>query len=460
MAYERVNPALWNLAMGMGVTACGALVPLPGDTDGDDVGPIDDDGSPTAPTTPTEPPTGTEGDGCGNGPPCPEGYYCSYGECIYEYYCEDYCNTEGYYGYDCYAHDDCGDAEYCNNNYCAVAAELPSCGAGSALSVEISPWGAGTHLAFGDGTGDGVPDLGIAGAAGSFLLIGPGAEEQLIVDNVGSVGVAAVNVDGAPPREFVFSANRGLGLWSFAGGVSQPIAFSDGSLFSPVAGDFDADGSQDLVGLRDGNVHVGFSDGMVITEQVALGIPSTAPVAVGNLGEAAGDDLAVSTVGFIEVAQPDPGGGSMSGPLPELFGMTNRTPAVGDFDGDGDDDVAALGERGAQLLLVSWAQQAPGTFAPSAYFVLPNPMVNADEVVVMAVGDFDGDGTDDVVIGGANQLTILFGAANGGGGFVCFAEVFIEGTATAVAAADMDGNGRADAAWSDGIDATHIRFSI
>jgi hypothetical protein len=85
------------------------------------------------------------------------------------------------------------------------------------------------------------------------------------------------------------------------------------------------------------------------------------------------------------------------------------------------------------------------------YVAVPGIQLSANGSFALAVGDFDGDGADDVVVGGPDRLTILFGAPRGDGAFACYAEIPLPSTARHVAAGDHDGNGRADGAWSDGI---------
>src|SRR5688572_30493546 len=121
MGWPELDTRAWNLGtLALGVGACGPLVQLPADTDGDedpddDDTPPDDSGTETFPTTATD----TDVPGCGGGPPCPPGYVCYYGGCVPDDYCSTCCYGEcgGYY--QCYQHEDCGDQEYCNYYSCA-----------------------------------------------------------------------------------------------------------------------------------------------------------------------------------------------------------------------------------------------------------------------------------------------------------------------------------------------------
>jgi hypothetical protein len=118
----------------------------------------------------------------------------------------------------------------------------------------------------------------------------------------------------------------------------------------------------------------------------------------------------------------------------DLVGPAGSSPVVGDFDGDGRDDIVwyAPGPAPDRLDRASGAQRR---VPASGYFR-------------SAVGDFDGDRRDDILwhAPGAERDYVWFGAA--GGGFSS-SEMVVQGSYRPVVA-DTNGDGRDDIVWQSG----------
>ena len=122
-----------------------------------------------------------------------------------------------------------------------------------------------------------------------------------------------------------------------------------------------------------------------------------------------------------------------------------QVQGIGDFNGDGRDDILWRNESG---LTINWLGEADGGFADNYANSVVNIPTNWS---VAAVGDFNGDGRDDILWREANGLTIdWLGEADGG-----FADNYtnsivniptnwqIEGVG------DFNGDGRDDILWRE-----------
>ncbi|MEU2154747.1 FG-GAP-like repeat-containing protein [Streptomyces sp. NPDC019396] len=169
---------------------------------------------------------------------------------------------------------------------------------------------------------------------------------------------------------------------------------------------------------------------------------SPASVAVGDLDGDGDQDLAVanSTDNNVSVLL-NAGNGTFAPQVTYGVGASPASVAVGDLDGDGDQDLAVANsiDNNVSVLL----NAGDGTFAPQVtYGVGANP----NSVVV---ADFDGDGDQDLATADAlgNTVTVLLNAGDGtfgpgttyGVGLVPFT----------VVAADLDGDGDQDLATAD-----------
>ena len=126
------------------------------------------------------------------------------------------------------------------------------------------------------------------------------------------------------------------------------------------------------------------------------------------------------------------------------FGANDRGLALGDFDRDGILDLVAAYASGNTLVAYFFKGLGDGTFA--APVQLPNAVgaLQNSYVMDMAVGDFDGDGNLDVAING-NYNTVVFYWGNGDGTFtpeVKFWDYYGRG----LVAGDFNEDGRDDIA--------------
>jgi len=117
--------------------------------------------------------------------------------------------------------------------------------------------------------------------------------------------------------------------------------------------------------------------------------------------------------------------------------------AAGDFDADGDLDLAVItnGATGAQDRAEIYLNDGTGSYSPGQILALPNSS-SASEVVA---ADLDGDGDIDlaVVLRDFNQVMRL---VNNGGVFAQGATAPVGNDARALAAADLEGDGDVDLA--------------
>ncbi|MBI3844691.1 MAG: VCBS repeat-containing protein [Planctomycetes bacterium] len=126
------------------------------------------------------------------------------------------------------------------------------------------------------------------------------------------------------------------------------------------------------------------------------------------------------------------------------FSSTTERLVVGDFDGDGHLDVANIGARegdGSAVALVTFAGDGTGDFRRVGALPLPaNGYYDR-----AAAADFDGDGDDDIAASSAvdtERIEVFFG--NGAFGFTSPVIVPLPSYVTALAAADLGGNGRSE----------------
>jgi hypothetical protein len=178
--------------------------------------------------------------------------------------------------------------------------------------------------------------------------------------------------------------------------------FSIGSEI-PLSGDFNGDGKADVATFArgtSGDVYVALSDGTKFNGNGVLwhdnfGIGDEIP-AVGDFNGDGKDDIAIFKRGStadVLVALSDGTKFGTAALWHDHFGINDELPYVGDFNGDGKDDIAVLtrGTTGDVYIATS-----DGTkFVGDGVKWHDNFAFNSE---IPAVGDFNGDGKDDLVV--------------------------------------------------------------
>jgi hypothetical protein len=313
-------------------------------------------------------------------------------------------------------------------------------------------------LALGDVNGDGKLDivsanhdsdtvsvsLGPLGERGIRCLTGHGPATVLLGD---------VNGDGKSDYVTVnllagtVSVLPGKGDGTCAGNVETPIGRDVTSSASSAAlGDTNGDGKLDLVVTSTSpstvSVLLGKGDGSFPSPVDYPVGDGPALVALRDLDRDGKLDIlvAASVSGTVAVLLGR-GDGTFSAKLDYPGVISLRSAALGDLDGDGNLDLAMAGPinyyRGWTSVLLG---TGPGTFVRrSAY-----PTQLAPSAIALA--DLDGDGRLDVTVVGsqgdsAGKGTVLLGSA---AGFAAKADFAVEAPPSSIVLGDMDGDGRLD----------------
>jgi len=151
-------------------------------------------------------------------------------------------------------------------------------------------------------------------------------------------------------------------------------------------------------------------------------------------GDGKTDVVILDSTGSIYVGNGD---GTLQPPLPlnqNIGGYS--TAASGDFNGDGKLDLLLLtADFGSGATMAILLGNGDGTFqAPVTYSVPTAPY--------LAIGDFTGDGNPDIAISGSGQVSVLIN--NGDGTFKSPVNYSLSGNTQAIAAADLNGDGKLD----------------
>jgi uncharacterized protein (TIGR03437 family) len=259
-----------------------------------------------------------------------------------------------------------------------------------------------------------LPAGQLTAAANSPFPVGNGPE---------NVAVGDFNGDGKPDMA-ITNANDGTvtvllgdGMGGFSAAPGSPVSVGALPVFAAV-GDFNGDGFQDLavahVDAHTLTVLLGTGTG-AFTQPVGSPFPtggSPVRVVVGDFNGDGIEDVALPDVvtPTVTVLLGNGSGRFAAAPGSPFSAGTEPSIAVGDFNGDGIQDIAAASFQSGSVTVLLGSVSGGFTVMPGGPFPTGN---NPNDIVV---GDFNGDGIQDLATANFtdNTVTVLLGTAAGG----------------------------------------------
>jgi hypothetical protein len=322
-------------------------------------------------------------------------------------------------------------------------------GTGSFNPGPILPTGPGAGApVVADLNGDGIADIVVANASGASVSIVFGssgvfapASDYFVGGSPNSVAVADFNGDGAldlavstgpfSPAQVVLLMGSGGGIFT-AGG-----SFNTNGASGIVAGDFTADGRPDLMvsGSSSVQLYVGNGAGGFALTAGGFGVVTTPRILTADFNRDGTADLLVVTPGQQNFAVFLSGPGGLR--FPPFLQSSSSVLAVGDFDGNGHPGV----------IVASFSFYSPGLLIyasdTSGNLTLEGSIPFSGGISSMAAADVNGDGKADLIIAdGAGKVSVLVGF--GFGVFGPPVSYAIGNGLAAIAVGDLNGDGILD----------------
>ncbi len=316
--------------------------------------------------------------------------------------------------------------------------------------------------------GDGDPDLIVGNGGRNRLYTNDGTGRFIDVttaqlpfhgEETRALTLGDVDGDGDPDLVLGTESNRdrlylndGSGTFTDVSATRMPQ--SSTSTRGAAMGDLDGDGDLDLVlGIYRGQDRLLLNDGLLRFVDASLGrmpprFDRTLAVALGDV-DGDGDLDLVCGNGDFGLPEPDrlylnDGNATFTdataGRLPTLFDITNAV-ALGDVDGDGDVDLVAGNNREQNRLLLN---DGSGTFSDATTGRLP---LDNDSTRAVALGDVDGDGDSDLIVGNEDGQQNRLYLNDGTGTFTDATTTHLPAAADStavIASADVDADGSLD----------------
>ena len=318
-------------------------------------------------------------------------------------------------------------------------------------------------IAAGDFNGDGKQDLAVLtqedhGVA-VFLGNGDGTFQSGVeyFTSITAVGlnVADLNGDGYLDIATVDCCESARGtsiLFGRGDGTFKTaVRLNDSTGYGIAVGDFNHDGKPDLaettyaaqgpvVAIFLGTGHGNFASPVYYPTGPAVSGIATADLnGDGNFDLITADECDVQncsndTLGLVSVLLGN-GDGTFQSHVDYPTGFFSTSVAVGDFNGDGKPDLVVGNYDGLTVSVL--LGNGDGTFRPRIDYG------TAEDTTSVAVADFNGDGLDDIIAtNGHSSVSILL--ADAAGGFQARAD-YVAGTAPlSIVAKDFNGDGNVD----------------